>query len=275
MTVQFDASKFYRFTEELVRRIPASRRDVIRAETGAVLKAWLLKTKVAKPRTLEYRGRKDAVRAARRLTYGGSGKASELRPGQAWFTAGKSTTPFGRVWIWNKFARSFFLLQGPGAPKGDQINKSGTGKSAFLFWNTRALLLPKIKAAQASAGLSRQSIVQIGDALGIRIESVPGGRNASAAVAKARRAMASDGIAYRNGTGSEAESEHKFFTKLVNNLPWARSPRIQMDTTLALVLKGRMNYFRRNVAAGVFQDAAKIARAYPGIRVNAPTKAES
>lgn len=273
MNVEFDASKFSRFIEEMTRKMPASRRDVIMGETGAILKAWLLKTKVAKPKALAFRGRREAVRIGRRISYGGSGKASELQPGQAWFTMGRGSTPVGRVWFRNpKSSRSFFLLTGQGAPKGDQLGRRAGGKSGSLYRNTKHLMKGEMQRVKASAGISRQSIVQIGDNLGIRIESVPGGRSAAAAVAKARRAIASDGRIYQNGTGSEQQNEHQFFTRLVNTTPWGRSRNIRMDNTLAIVMKGRMRFFRRNVAAGVFGDVKKIAAAYPGIEVTAPSK---
>lgn len=273
MKVEFDASKFNAFITEMTRAIPASRREVIRAETGSILKAWVLRTKVAKARHLKFRGTKAAVRLGRRFVYGGSGKGSELKPGEAWFTMGRGSTPVGRVWLRNKNSpRSFFLLRGPGAPKQVLLTKKRGGRSSLLYRVTRGVMPAEKKAALGSAGISRQSIVQIGDALGIRIEAVPGGRNATAAVAKARRAIASDGRVYPNGVGSEVQGEHTFFTKLVNSTPWGRNPRIQMDVTLALVMKGRMNYFRRNVAAGVFGDIKKIAEAYPGIHVTAPQK---
>jgi len=274
MRVTLDTRPFVGYLEQLSASLKVSRAHVIRSETGSILKLWVLRTKTSKPAKLEYRGVREAVRIGRRMAYGGTGKASDLTPGQSWFTIGRGSTPTGRVWHWNKRADSFFLIAGPGATKPNTLNRYGS-KTAFMQGVTRAEMPSRVKSAKQASGLSRQSVVQIGDALGIKIESVPGGRSASAAVAKARKAIASDGMVYQNGVGNEIIDEHRFFVRLVNRIPWGRSPRIQMDRTIAGILSGRIKYFAQNVAHGVFSDAAKIARAYPGIRVSFPPKIDA
>jgi hypothetical protein len=275
MHARFDVSKFNAYLDDLSGTLRVSREQVIRAEVGSVLKLWVLRTKVTPANRLDYRGRRDAVWMARRVVYGGSGKASDLRPGQAWVTMGKPGTPPLRLWKWNRKSRSFFLLSGPGAPRPTDPSRLSAPKARMLFGIAQTQMPTSVKSARQSSGLSRQSVVQIADSLRIKLETVPGGRSVGKAVAKAREALASDGNYYQNGVGVEILDAHKFIARLINRIPWARSPLIKMDATLASILKGRIKYFSNNVAHGVFKQAAGAARAYPGIRVTHPPKIDA
>jgi hypothetical protein len=276
MNARLDTTRFNRYLDELSSSLGVPREQVVRAEVGSVLKLWVIRTKVSKPEKLEYRGRREAVRLGRRATYGGTGKASELKRGQSWATMGKGGVPPMRIWIWNRKApRSFFLLAGPGAPKPSALAISSASKSRQLQAVTQSLMPEKVRSARQASGLSRQSVVQIADALKINLDAVPGGRSVTAAVAKARQAIASDGQVYRNGVGATILDQHQYLMRLINNIPWGRSPKIKMDRTLSGILKGRIKYFENNVAHGVFAHASKKAKAYPGIRVSFPPKIEA
>jgi hypothetical protein len=121
-----------------------------------------------------------------------------------------------------------------------------------------------IKAAQGAGGLSRQAIVQIADSLGIRLESVKGSRLSGAGIAKARRAMPSNGRTYRNGTGVRKRGVVAYVEAI---LRYPRAHAIGMDVALAEVIRGRLAYFQRNLEEGVFLSAKATARAYPYLHV--------
>jgi hypothetical protein len=126
-----------------------------------------------------------------------------------------------------------------------------------------------IARGRKAIGLARQSWVQIGDALGIDLAAVQGGRAISRqGIAKARAALASDGRAYTNGSGSQLLTQERAQITLINNLPYGIA--IGLDKTLLRVIGGRAKYFEQSYAHGAFDTVRKIARAYPWMRLSLP-----
>jgi hypothetical protein len=125
--------------------------------------------------------------------------------------------------------------------------------------------VPKsIAKGRASIGLSRQSVVQIADALGIDLLRVQGGGTISgAAIASARASVATTGKTYRNGTGARGGDQVRAYVDLVNRLPYGR--KIGMDRTLLGVLAGQNKYFERSYAKGAFDTQKAAIRAFPNL----------
>jgi hypothetical protein len=84
-------------------------------------------------------------------------------------------------------------------------------------------------------------------------------------LAKARDALASDGRAYKNGSARETGEARRFTIVLTNRLPYGR--RINLDRVLVGAIQGRVKFFERNVALGVFKSLEKTLKAYPGVRL--------
>ena len=235
-----------------------------RAEAGVILKSWAGKTKVRKERAAEVSGILRDYRQARKLAYGL--KKGETPRGTASINLGIRKGAPGRVWYRTR-NNKFQPIYGEGfqptnirmyAPDWPALNQM-----VMNFRHQYALL---VEAAKGAIGLSRQSIVQIADDLGIRLEDVKGGGTLSAAgIQKARSAIASNRTPYRNGYGVVGNNAKEFYVTLVNRYP--RMGALFMDATLRTVILGRLGYFRRNLEEGTFLSAKASAKAYPYVEV--------
>lgn len=245
--------------------------DVLRGEAGIILKTCAGRTKVATQANTDKRSRRALGRKFGLTT------ASDL--GGVTVNLGiKSGKPIGRVWrrvSKPNGGRGRFLMIGQMNDKLNSVRwlklrKNGTwGKYSSSITPVMHIIdsLPGyIKRGRESVGLARQSWVQIADALGIDLASVEGGGTLSAqGIAKARAAIASNGNKYSNGNGVQLTGAEKAQIRLINSLPYGTA--IGLDGLLARVISGRAKYFERNYAAGAFDSARNIARAYPWMRV--------
>lgn len=237
-----------------------------RAEASVILKTWAGRTKVASDAKLGRRGLMQAYRDARRhANFGGANKGS-ARPGEATINLG-IRGPFGRVWYRTRRGQQKFQqVFTSGFGRGWHIKSSDWPTINAMVEEFRQSYRATVAAAKRAAGLSRQSIVQIADDLGIRLEDVQGGGTLSAAgIAKARAAIASNGQHYRNGYGIISRTAKEFFVTLVNRYP--KIGPLFMDVTLQGVIAGRLKYFERNLEEGTFLSAKNAARAYPYVAV--------
>lgn len=244
-----------------------------RAEMGVILKQWAGKTKVRKERPLEISGLLRAYRSARRVAGFTSLKnKGRVGPGQASINLGIRHGADFKVYYRTRRAGAaggragFQDVFGPNFSRGKHITSRDWGAIASFVGSFRAVVHLFTSAAKGAAGLSRQSIVQIADDLGIRLESVKGGGTLSAeGMAKARNALASNGQFYRNGFAHVWKSATSFFIEIVNRYP--KGQELLMDRQLQLVIAGRLSYFQRNLEEGTFLSVANTARAYPYLDV--------
>jgi hypothetical protein len=270
-------------TAQTLRRLAQltnfSQRQVLLGFAGVVLKTWAGRTKVA---TQARTDRSSRLHAVRSLQYT---KGSER--GDVTVNAGFKPAPFGRVWIRVREGagkNNWILAKGPNfsAPTGSATftmyrrkfyNGGDTDRSTSFQWmqnvnyaqtNVEHKLPISIKKGRRSIGLSRQSVLQIADALGIDLLRVEGGGAlAAAGIAKARNALASSGKAFRNGFGSQGGNETRAYVDLVNRLPYGRA--IGMDRTLLGVLAGQNKYFAQSYAKGAFNSQKRAVAAYPNL----------
>jgi hypothetical protein len=266
-TLQLDARGFAQALEEMAKATQAPLARVIRAEAASILKTWAGRTKVA---TVAAADRRATARGLRSLDL-----TDARLPGDISVNSGVRG-PFGRIWV-----RSSDTRRGAGRPfrLAGTLSRSSYALSAERYRWSRGTwvdiqeaaadvsfaLRKAVPAARRAIGLARQSVVQIADHLGIRLEAVPGGGISAAGIAKARAAMASDGRSYVNGTGKEVQRATEFFITLVNRLP--HGVQLGMDRTLAGVINGRVRYFEQNLRRGVFNSLAEVAKKYPGLSV--------
>ncbi len=263
------AAKFSESLRAIAKLQGFSEKVVTMAETGVVLKTCVYRTKIAKPDEVSQRARSRVLK-------------------NIGLTSGKLTVsinsgakgPLGRVWA------AVGVDKKTGRSKGGTWLLAGQmSDDAQKFTPTKYHLLPRLwfdvrdltnqfgveyrradPIAQKSAGLARQSWVQMADDIGLILEDIPGGPASSQQIAKARRAIASNGRTYQNGIGTEAYEENKsYFVTLTNRLPYW--PKIGLDTMLLSVLAGRAQYFRQNVDKAVFASFEATVRAYPWLKI--------
>jgi hypothetical protein len=236
---------------------------IVRGEAGIILKTCAGRTKVSSQEQID---RGTRLHVARRLGLTGGGQVSinvgirgQHPGGVVWFhtkndhyqKAGDVDLASGRV----TFANLHFR-RGDWKQIVDAINAYRSD------YRTRAPL------ARRAEGLARQSWVQIADDLGINLESVRGGTLSAAGIAKARAAIATTGMAYRNGQGTQFEEASSFFVRLTNSLPFG--DRLGFDGMILLVISGRVKLFERSYAKGAFDSIEKAARNFPYLRITAP-----
>lgn len=265
-TFQLDTSGFRRAIGGLLQFTGKDLRTVIRAEAGSILKACAGDTKVSTQAVAE---RRAAARALYSITH--KGRASANSGFMTVNSGARGGTP---GWMWHRTGSGKFQTAG-------LMNvKSGSYRWANMHFKdsdwqgmsaaaglASAALRKLVPLARKSVALARQSWVQIADAVGIRLESVPGGRISAAGIAKARAAIASTGVAYTNGTAREYADNKAFVLELINGLPYGR--KIQLDRILVANINARARFFEQNLARGVFDRLKSIARAYPGLRIEA------
>lgn len=254
-----------------------SQKGVLLGFAGVVLKQWAGRTKVATQAKID---RKSRLRAVKHF-----GLTNAAKRGDVTVNAGfKKSAPYGRVWIRvrNGGGKNNFIMargQDFSAVNGKQFftpyrrKINGTSGQwlnnvANAEENVQRAMPGYIARGRRSIGLSRQSVIQIADSLGIDLLKVQGGGNLSAAgIAKARAALASTGKFHKNGTGLSGKTGAFDFVDLINTLPYAR--KIGMDRTLLGVLRGQNKYFNTSYAKGAFDSQRKATAAYPNLfRIN-------
>jgi len=279
--IKMDNAQVMAATSQTLKRLGQltnfSQRQVLIGFAGVVLKRWAGLTKISTQAKTDRNSRLRAVKH-----FGLSGGGAEKARGDVTVNAGfrKDKLPFGMVWIkvHNKHGKKNWILA-----KGPKFSNP-TGSATFTWYKrkmsgTSAKWMARVDKATSdvsgavpgyisrgrrSVGLSRQSVVQIADALGIDLTRVVGGGTISAqAIGAAKAALASTNKFHRNGTGAQGGTSTHDWVDLINTLPYAR--KIGMDRTLLGVLAGQAKYFERSYAKGAFDTQAKAVRAYPNL----------
>lgn len=259
----------------LARMSGFDHRTVLRAEAGSILKAWAGRTKVS---TVEKADRRSRLHTVRSLGY-----TQAKERGDVTVNAGFRPAPFGRIWlkVRNNGGRNAFIMA-KGAnftePTGSGIftlerrrgyQRLGTqtpvwaGNIDDAIRNVQGKLKTAVAKGRRAMNLSRQSVVQIADSLGIDLARVPGGGLSAAGLAKARAAMATTGVSHRNGMSAQGGNEIGAYVDLINRLPYG--VKIGMDRVLAGVVAGRAKFIERAYAKGAFDSVKRTAAAFPGL----------
>ncbi len=121
-----------------------------------------------------------------------------------------------------------------------------------------------IAMAKRTIGLARQSIVQIGDMLGIALERIAGGLTAGD-IARARSAVAGDGQTYQNGFGVRQKSAGAFSIELINRYPNLHQAKI--DSALAQTVSGRIELMEAALSGKLGTATQRVAAAFPYLQV--------
>lgn len=256
------AGKFSESLRALSKLQGFSEKVVTLAETGVVLKTCAGRTKVSAPQKATVRTR---VRVLRGLGFTQTNGLEAITinaglrgaAGRVWFCTRKDKYQLvGQMSDdAQKFTPSKYHLR-----QGDWIDVKEAAQDYGIA------LKRELPRALESVGLARQSWVQMADDLGIILEDIPGGGASPAAIAKARRAIASNGQRYQNGVGQEeGKAGESYFAVLTNRLPYW--PKLKFDTMLLTVLAGRASYFQKNVEKAVFASHEATVRAYPWLKL--------
>ncbi len=268
---RIDASKLMADYSQALRRLAQlsgfDQKQVLLAEAGAILKTWAGRTKVVKQADADKRSW-ISVLGKRGLDLG-----SAREPGDISVNMGVRGN-FGRVWV--RTDRGKFKLAGQIDPRSYDFRPMQHHWKRKTWIDIKEVAADvafqarkKLPKGRQAAGLARQSVVQIADALNIDLLAVKGGGISAAGIAKARAAIATTGRAHRNGAGTVTGQEIQTTVRLINSLPYASAPKVAMDTTLRGIIAGRVKFFYTSYAKGAFDTMTKTARAYPWLRVSA------
>lgn len=260
-------SAFNRF-----RDLPGfDQREVLLSEAGVIIKTWAGRTKVVSGRDLNTRAR---IRALRKLgaSQGGFPGAVTINAGirgpegWVWYQAGALQRGKGKLGA----NRGRFQLAGKMQENGRFVanwyhfTDKGWHDIQDTVIDAEIAINSELKKAEKSAGLARQSVIQIADDLGIDLNRVQGGGTLSGAgIAKARAAIASNGRAYKNGRGAQGGDDVRYYLELFTQLPYGG--KLGMDQTLVGILKGRAKYIETSYAKGAFDSIQRVGRAFPNL----------
>ena len=262
------AKRFAASFRELSRLTGYDPRMVSRYEVGSVLKIVAGRVKVMENGEVQYRARLRAEKQAfNGVTNAGknpfgisinTGKRGSEQ-GRVWFrTANKKFQMIGVVYDEQTYER---MAGDPRHIKNQDFARASQGINKYM-----SELSSAFRAVQKSSGLSRQSVVQMADAIGIRLEDIPGAGASAQAIAKARDAIASNGQRYTNGTSYDRLDDNgKYFMRLINSLPY--NTKIRLDSLISSVLAARAQRFAKAHEKGVFDSIAKIRRQYPWVKL--------
>jgi hypothetical protein len=149
-----------------------------------------------------------------------------------------------------KHTRRFGNLRG-----GNLIYYMGNRYPPALWSALRARRASLIKRKLAARGLAKRSWLEIANMLGITIK-FPG---------YVASATPQTGQTYNNVSANEQTTKTGVSISIENAQPTVNA--IGGGRALSRAIQGRIKYFEKNAEHAVFADVAKIAKAYPGIKV--------
>jgi hypothetical protein len=158
-------------------------------------------------------------------------KANNPPPGENWSKGTRWATIDGKKYRW------------------DWRLKNKTWK----YWKT--MHAQKIAVLSAKIGLAQHVWVEIAKKLGLTI----------AGTAKSQTAKTRSVPMGSLANAMTTETPEKLIMEISNLSKYARFANA--DQALFSAIKGRNTYFAKNLAAGVFKDAKRIAAKYPGITI--------
>lgn len=124
---------------------------------------------------------------------------------------------------------------------------------AAISARRKASFLRRLRAR----GLAKRSWLDLAAQMGLEIR----------APAFVRRAVATSGQVYNNTTARTTRSRGRLHVAIENAQPTLNLPKVGGARALQRAIDGRVSYFLRNLALGTFDDVAKVAKRYKGMRV--------
>lgn len=119
--------------------------------------------------------------------------------------------------------------------------------------------LASLKRTLAAIGIAKKSWLQLAQQLGVAIK----------APAFVRKAIARTGLEYPENTSVKVqESDKAIMITTTNAQPTVNLPTVGGYRAFVAAIAGREKFFSKNIKLRVFNDIARIARQYPGMKVN-------
>lgn len=222
---RLDTTNFNAAMRELSKRTKLTLTQVMRAEAGSVLTAAAKRTKETKAKTINDYFRRNTPNEGNKNATAKSGNAR------------------------------FYKIPGVAGSKGLRgfhwriKNDEWTRYQANQKRKRQELLRRR--------GLSRQSILNMADTLGIKINEQGLSQARKALYRGRKRSHASRGVQMQM-------NKNRLVIRLENYTPGIRGSR--MNAAFKKSIAGRVGYLRRNIKHGVFDSMQKVARAYPGLK---------
>lgn len=266
-TIQIDSRGFTAAARKIAEHAGVSLRTVIDNEAGAALTTCANRTKVGKKKNVIRDGWRASVRKERASKVSDSGHHVAVTMG--WRNPSRRGNIFYKppgeklFYVGSMTRRSVKFVDTTISRAGYATQRKGAFKNHVreVVKRIQADLATSIPRIDARRGLAVSSWLDVAEDGRLKLGTISPSRAKAAASAKSPQA----GIRYKNGHVSRRVIPGKYTIKLTNTLPY--NHKIGMDGQLKRAVRGRVSYFRRNLKEGVFDSAATIARAYPGITV--------
>lgn len=265
VAIKLDAAEVTAAYSTVLRKMASltgfDQRAVLKAEAGSILKTWAGRVKVGSVERAEVNARGRVTRALNVSGYSNGYQSKSEHP--ITVNSGKRGD-VGKVFILKKDGHGFRRTHNANFKAINQHYKTAQWDSLVdVISEVQARWEVKVPQAQKSVGLTRQSVVQIADALGIDLLRVAGGGISAAGLDKAVKAMASNGQRYKNGTGISAGTDVQPYIMLINSLPYGQ--KIGIDRQLLSIINGRREFFNRAYAKGAFESQREAAKSFPNL----------
>ncbi len=269
---EVDTQGFRAAAEELARISGVTYEDALKEQTRLVMQSALRNTPVSKAerirKSIECEGRWHTVQDSDGPVLSENTGDRGGAPGQQWlFWPERSGRARGnsRQRRTGGDAGMYYYLPNRRLPADVQ--------SAVLSLQAKmAALKPKKREAIANAlkarGLAKQSWLQASRSIGIDLRDVP---------SYVAGALASDGVAYQNGTGRRISQGEALFLELENRYPAllsaigrsrkGRPSSMDGFRILQRAIASRVSAFNREMRLGVIQDVRQRSLRYPGLKV--------
>lgn len=125
----------------------------------------------------------------------------------------------------------------------------------------RAAKLEKLKRAR---GLSKRQVANMAAAVGLTLKGTPAYVSRAVASAKEHRGR-------NNATGLRRRSLIQYVIVMTLKYPLAFFREVNLQSALNRAIKGRVKFFKRNIAEGVFDSTAAIGKKYGALAGSIPT----
>lgn len=258
----FERSELKKFDDagrEIVRAVGVTFEEFAEGESGVILKAWAGLIGASSEAEAEVRGRN---RVLNKLGLTG-GKGVTINSG----VKGEEGVVFVRS---TKKGRKFYQIgkvghnAGPFVPHKQRVADAAWAESqqAIQQFQAKSGL---IAIARRTVGLARQSVIQIGDMLGIAIENVTGRGLSGSEVSKARNAVAGDGQTYQNGFGVRTKSNTSFSIEMIDRYPKLREAKV--DLALGWAVGSRVQLMTKILMSKFKPSLERVARQLPYLQV--------
>lgn len=188
------------------------------------------------------------------------------------YTPAAKRPPIIERWATAEFSAQPDTLYTPQTAAGRagraRAKRSKSGKLKYFLFNRypdslynqiQNRRLESLKRKLRAIGLSKQSWLRLAEQLGVAIR----------APAYVRAAVPRSGVIHPENTSVKVvESEKGISITTTNAQPTVNLPTVGGLRAFIAAIAGREKFFLKSISLRVFNDIAKIARQYPGMKVN-------